>query len=39
MTVTLAIGVQKLYKKHALVRKLKVVEALGTTTVICSDKT
>lgn len=39
MTVTLAIGVQKLYKKNALVRKLKVIEALGTTTVICSDKT
>jgi P-type Ca2+ transporter type 2C len=39
MTVTLAIWVQKLYKKNALVRKLKVIEALGTTTVICSDKT
>ncbi len=39
MTVTLAIWVQKMYKKNALVRKLKSIEALWTATVICSDKT
>ncbi len=39
ITITLAIGVQKMAKEKAIVRKLSSVEALGATEVICSDKT
>ncbi|MBI95701.1 ATPase [bacterium] len=39
LTLTLAFGVQALSRKKAIVRKLKSVETLGATTVICTDKT
>jgi len=39
VTISLAIGVQRLVKRHALMRRLTAVEALGSTSVICADKT
>ena len=38
-TITMAIGVQRMAKRHAILRRLPAIEALGCVTTICSDKT
>jgi calcium-translocating P-type ATPase len=39
MTITLAIGVQAMARRHAIIRRLPAIEAIGSVSVICTDKT
>jgi magnesium-transporting ATPase (P-type) len=39
MSVSLAVAVRRMARRHALIKRLTAVEALGSTTVICTDKT
>lgn len=39
VTIVLAIGMQRMIQRHSIIKKLHAVETLGSTTVICSDKT